>query len=415
MILYNFLMWLISLIRPVFKLLGGKTKLWVEGREGLIKRTEQLFEDKNEDVIWFHCASLGEFEQGRQLIEDFRADYPAYKIVVTFFSPSGYEPRKNYDKADYVLYVPLDTRADARRFVAALKPRIVVFVKYEFWNNLLAESKKVGAKLYVVSAIFNENQYFFKWYGEIGRKALRQFDHIFVQDRNSKKLLRTIGFDNVSVAGDTRFDRVYSLASNAKVVESLEYFAATDRPIFVAGSTWEPDDNLIINLVESFPQMKFVIVPHELPRQKILSIKGRCEALGRKTICYSEETTQEADVLIIDTIGILSSTYRYATMAYVGGGFGAGIHNTLEAATYGLPIAFGPNYSRFAEANDLISLGAAHSVGSSDELSEWVSKLLLNRILYKKCCDESRAYVESKIGATRKILDYIEYDTKINL
>lgn len=415
MILYNFLMWLISFISPVLTVMGGKTKLWVEGRKGLIKRTEQLFKDKNEDVIWFHCASLGEFEQGRQLIEDFRADYPNYKIVVTFFSPSGYEPRKNYTGADYILYVPLDTRMDARRFVAAMRPKIVVFVKYEFWNNLLRESKKAGAKLYVVSAIFNQKQYFFKWYGAIGRKALRYFDHIFVQDENSVKLLSEIGITKVSVAGDTRFDRVYTLASKAKTVVQMEHFAATDRPIFVAGSTWEPDDDLIIEMVKNFPQIKFVIVPHELPRQKIISLKERCEALGRRTICYTDNEQCEADVMIIDTVGILSSTYRYATMAYIGGGFGTGIHNTLEAATYGLPIAFGPNYARFAEANDLISIGSACSVNNSTELMGWVSKLLTNKILHKKCCEQSRTYVEKKIGATRKILDFIKDDTKINL
>lgn len=415
MIFYNLLMRLISLIAPLFAFSSGKIKLWVDGRKGLIKKTEQLFKDKNEDIIWFHCASLGEFEQGRQLIEDIRSDYPTYKIVVTFFSPSGYEPRKNYSGADYVLYVPVDTRMGARRFVRALKPKIVIFVKYEFWNNLLRESKKAGAKLYVVSAIFNPKQYFFKWYGAIGRKALHYFDHIFVQNEESVQLLASIGINKVSVTGDTRFDRVYSLAKNAKVVDQMECFAATDRPIFVAGSTWEPDDTILLEMVRDFPIMKFVIVPHELPRAKIISLKERCEALGRKTICYTENRNEEADVMIIDTIGILSSTYRYATMAYIGGGFGAGIHNTLEAATYGLPIAFGPNYGRFAEARDLISLEAAISINNSQELSQWIAKLLKNKIYLRKCSDSSRDYVSKKIGATKLIIDFIKNDTKVNL
>lgn len=415
MIFYNILMRIISLLSPLFTLAGGKIKLWAEGRKGLIKKTEALFKDKNEDVIWFHCASLGEFEQGRQLIEDIRTDYPTYKIVVTFFSPSGYEMRKNYAGADYVLYVPVDTRMGARRFVKAINPKIVIFVKYEFWNNLLRESKKAGAKLYVVSAIFNPKQYFFKWYGAIGRKALRYFDQIFVQDKESVKLLSTIGINRVTVAGDTRFDRVRSLAKNAKVIDQMEHFATTDRPIFVAGSTWEPDDNIILDMVRDFPQMKFVIVPHELPRQKIVSLKERCEALGRKTICYTENSTEEADVMIIDTVGVLSSTYRYATIAYIGGGFGVGIHNTLEAATYGLPIAFGPNYQRFAEARDLVSIGSAQSITDSSELSQWTTRLLKNKIYYRKCSDDSREYVASKIGATSKIIEYIKNDTKVNM
>lgn len=396
-------------------LTAGKTKLWAEGRKGLIKKTEDLFKDKNEDVIWFHCASLGEFEQGRQLIEDIRTDYPTYKIVVTFFSPSGYETRKNYAGADYVLYVPVDTRMGARRFVKAINPKIVIFVKYEFWNNLLRESKKAGAKLYVVSAIFNPKQYFFKWYGAIGRKALRYFDQIFVQDKESVKLLSTIGINNVTIAGDTRFDRVYSIAKNAKVIDQMERFATGNRPLFVAGSTWEPDDNIILDMVRDFPEIKFVIVPHELPRQKIISLKKRCEALGRKTIYYTENSPKEADVMIVDTIGILSSTYRYATFAYIGGGFGAGIHNTLEAATYGLPIAFGPNYQRFAEACDLVSIGSAQSVTNYNELAQWFTRLLKNKIYYRKCADESREYVASKIGATSKIIEQIKNDTKVNM
>lgn len=417
MIIYNLLMRIISLIAPLFSFLGGKSKLWIDGRRGLIERTEQLFKDKSEDRIWFHCASLGEFEQGRQLIEDIRKEYPTYKIVVTFFSPSGYEARKNYTGAEYVLYVPIDTRMGARRFVKALRPKIVIFVKYEFWNNLLRESKKAGAKLYVVSAIFSPRQFFFKWYGATGRKALRYFDHIFVQNRESVELLSSVGINNVTIAGDTRFDRVYSLAKNAKIVDQMELFSATDRPIFVAGSTWEPDDDLIIKMVGEFSKMKFVIVPHELPRKKILSIKERCEALGRKVACYTDnDLTEESDVIIIDTIGILSSTYRYATMAYIGGGFGVGIHNTLEAATYGLPIAFGPNYNRFAEACDLIVLGSAQSVGCAEELSQWIHKQLTDSVYHKKCSNDSSKYVSSKIGATSLIIKYIKGDdTKINM
>lgn len=407
MILYNLLMRIFSFLSPLMLLMGGKMKLWVEGRKGLIKRVEEQFKDKREKRIWFHCASLGEFEQGRQLIEDIRLEYPEHKIVLTFFSPSGYEPRKNYDGADYILYLPIDTPRSARRFVRAINPEIVIFVKYEFWNNILRECKRLGAKTYIVSAIFNPKQYFFKWYGGVGRRAIRYFDHIFVQNEESKQLLGSIGVFDVTVAGDTRFDRVYALAKNVKIIDKMEHFANSNRPIFVAGSTWEPDDVLILDMVRDFPNMKFVIVPHEIPHSKIVSLKERCEALGRKTVCYTDDEQTDADVMIIDAIGVLSSTYRYAKMAYIGGGFGSGIHNTLEAATYGLPIAFGPNYKRFAEARELIELGSAHSVNNSKELSEWVSRLLKNLILHKKCCDDSRQYVANKIGATRLILSHI--------
>ena len=411
MFIYNLIMWALYLLSPLAKLAGGKPKKWVVGRENLIRRTRELFKDNKDDIVWFHCASLGEFEQGRQLIDDVRRDHPSYKILITFYSPSGYEPRKNYPMADYVLYLPVDTPRAARLFVAAIKPKIVIFVKYEFWTNIIRECKKSGAKLYVISAILSKRQKFSRGVDSILVKTLRLFDHIFVQDIASLNLLKGVNINDVTVAGDTRFDRVYSLAIGAKVIDKMEWFATGGSLIFVAGSTWPTDDEIIIDMISKFPNMKFVIVPHELPQPKINFIKERCINLGFKTICYTEESDVEviksANVMIIDTIGILSSTYRYATMAYIGGGFGVGIHNTLEAATYGLPIAFGPNYKRFNEAVNLVSLGAAKSISNGSDLYNWTAELLANKEYLIECGDKSKSYVSDKIGATKLIKNYI--------
>lgn len=410
---------LLTLLLPLVSLAGGKTKKWVRGQRGLVRKYEALFKNNNDDIIWFHCASLGEFEQGRSLIEDMRNSYPKYKILLTFFSPSGYEIRKDYEGVDYVLYLPIDTRTSARRIVRAINPKIVIFIKYEFWTNILKECKRCGAKLYVVSAIFNRKQQFFKWWGSYCINTLRLFNQIFVQNKESVKLLKTIDIIDVTIAGDTRFDRVYTLATGAKQIEQMEHFSDSDREIFVAGSTWGEDDRIILETISKYPKLKFVIVPHEITLQKINDIKEDCENMGRSTILYSNNCGAEvlkcADIMIIDKIGILSSTYRYATMAYIGGGFGVGIHNTLEAATYGLPISFGPNYSRFAEARDLISLEAAKSVLNSDELSKWIKSLLSDNEMLQKCAYSSRNYVSSKIGATKIITDFIANDIKIRI
>lgn len=408
MILYNISLYLIKFIYPISVLLGGKLKRGYKGRKGLIRKAKELFEGKNEKIIWFHCASLGEFEQGREVIEGARERFPDYKILLTFFSPSGFEQKKNYSGADYIMYLPLDTPSAARRFVRAINPKIVVFVKYEFWRNIISQCKKVGAEVYVVSAIFRKEQYFFKWYGMFGRRTLSMFNHIFVQDKNSLYLLNDYGLHNASVAGDTRFDRVSRLSKQAKPIEIVEQFLS-DNPthVFVAGSTWEPDDKIILESMVNFPDMKFIIVPHELSLAKIVRLRSAINDLGRKCCTFLEGDTTGADVLIIDTMGVLSSVYRYATVAYIGGGFGVGIHNTLEAATYGLPIAFGTNYKRFAEACDLISFGAATSISNSEELTTWISSMNTNLILRRKYSDISRRYVEKKCGATEKILDYL--------
>ena len=295
--------------------------------------------DRNARYIWFHASSLGEFEQGRPIIEEIRKVRPEYKILLTFFSPSGYEIRKNYPGADYIFYLPIDTPRNAREFLDIAHPEIAIFIKYEFWLNLLAELKRRRIRTYIVSAIFRRNSVFFRPYGGMWRQALEAFDTMFVQNEESKKLLATLGFDNVLVAGDTRFDRVAAIARAAKRIDLIDRFKGSER-LFVAGSTWGPDEELLIRLMNDNPQIKFVIAPHEMDESRIerLIAETRGGAL-RYTQCTPHTPFGSKQLLILDTVGILASVYGYATWSYIGGGFGVGIHNTLEAATFGLPVA----------------------------------------------------------------------------
>lgn len=372
------------------------------------------------NTVWVHCASLGEFEQGRPLIEALRAKYPVgtpqyRRIVVTFFSPSGYEIRKSYTQADAVYYLPADTPENARRFVAAVRPQMAIFVKYEYWYNYLTALRDFGAKTYVVSAIFRPGTVFFKdnGMGRFMRRTLGLLDRFFVQNEASKQLLETIGFgtERVTVSGDTRFDRVAALASAAPELPLVAAFVeGTEAPVMVCGSTWPPDEELLLELMHARPEMKFVVAPHELDSARIDSLIARS---GRKGVRYthltasddgSTEILREATLLVIDTIGILSGVYRYGRLAYIGGGFGRGIHNTLEAATWGIPVLFGPNYTSFAEAVELIEVGAAASVRNADELlrivGEWTADPAV--LAFKGAAAES--YVRSRTGATQIIL-----------
>lgn len=371
-------------------------------------------------TVWVHCASLGEFEQGRPLIEALRAKYPVgtpqyRRIVVTFFSPSGYEIRKDYPLADAVYYLPADTPRNARRFVAAVRPELAIFVKYEYWHNYLTALREFGTKAYVVSAIFRPGTVFFKdnAMGRFMRRTLGLLDRFFVQNEASKQLLETIGFgpDRVTVSGDTRFDRVVTLASSAPELPLVAAFVAgTDAPAMVCGSTWPPDEEILLELMRARPEMKFIVAPHELDSARIDSLIARS---GRKGVRYthltasddgSTEILREATLLVIDTIGILSGVYRYGRLAYIGGGFGRGIHNTLEAATWGMPVLFGPNYGSFAEAVELIEVGAAAPVRDADELRRTVEAWTADPavLAFKGAAAES--YVRSRTGATRIIL-----------
>lgn len=404
--IYNFgLMlygWAVRLVAPRYR----KAKLWHDGRKGLFGRMAEAI-DPSARIVWIHVASLGEFEQGRPIIEQIRREYPQYKILLTFFSPSGYEIRKDYKGADYIFYLPLDTPANARRFLDVAHPEAAIFVKYEFWINLLGELRRRAIRTYIVSAIFRRNSIFFRPYGGIWRQALESFDVLFVQNEESKNLLAELGFDNVIIAGDTRFDRVAKIASAARRIDIIDRFKGDER-LFIAGSTWAPDEELLIRLMNDNPEVKFVIAPHEMDEGRIAKLIEETKGGAiRYTQCSPRTGYGNKQLLVLDTVGILSSVYGYATWSYIGGGFGAGIHNTLEAATFGLPIAFGPNYGKFKEARDLVTLGAARSVGNYDELKYWFTPLRDNEEFRMKTARIAKDYTTRHQGATGIIVQTI--------
>lgn len=354
---YNLSVFFYSLLVRFASLFNPKAKQWVQGRKDILKKIAKEVEGET-NLVWFHSASLGEFEQGRPVIEAFRAKYPEYKIVLTFFSPSGYEIRKNYEGVDYVFYLPVDSKKNAKAFIRIIDPKMVFFIKYEFWYHYLNQLRKQEIPTYIFSTIFRKNQMFFKPYGGLYRKILKAFTHFFVQNEESIKLLKGIGFENVSLAGDTRFDRVYTIAKQAKVLDQVEDFAQ-NRPVMIAGSTWPKDEENIISYINNADKdYKFIIAAHEVDENHIKSIVNAIEKPYVRFTSATKAEIDAAEVLVVDCIGILSSLYRYADVSYIGGGFGRGIHNTLEAACYGLPVIFGPNYHKFKEAKDLLALGA---------------------------------------------------------
>ena len=398
-LLYNSGIYLTNAAIRLAALFNPKARLWVRGRKGIFDKLARTV-DSGADIAWFHAASLGEFEQGRPVIEAFRKACPGYKILVTFFSPSGYEIRKNYPGADYIFYLPPDTPRNVRRFMAIVRPKIAVFVKYEFWVNYLLAMKRAGTKLYLISSIFRDGQIFFRPYGGLFRSALRAFRQIFVQNDSSRNLLKSIGIEQVCVAGDTRFDRVYEIAQQAKRLPEIERFAA-DAPVFIAGSTWPPDEELLVGLIERYPDVKFIVAPHEMDESRMARLAAEIKGgTLRYTQCTPHTSYGPKQLLILDTVGILSSVYSYATWSYIGGGFGVGIHNTLEAATFGLPVAFGPNYQKFKEARDLVTLGAARSINDYDELRAWFVPLRDNEEFLQKTSRIAKDYTTRHQGAT---------------
>ncbi len=406
-LLYNFAIFFYYQAIRIASLFNPKAKLWIKGRKDIFKQIETSIgsEDK---ISWFHCASLGEFEQGRPIIEAFRKQFPGYKILLTFFSPSGYEIRKNYAGADFIFYLPIDNPANARRFIKLVHPSIAIFIKYEFWYNYLTQLKKNNIPVLVVSAIFRPEQHFFAWYGGWFRKMLKNITHIFVQNKVSMALLNSAGIENVSISGDTRFDRVASIAGNAKQFPLIETFAGNDK-LFLAGSTWPADESLLISLIDQhLPGLKFIIAPHETDKDRINQLLSR---LNAPALCYSqanEKTISDYQVLIIDSIGILSHLYRYATLAYIGGAFGKGLHNILEAATFGNPVLFGTNYQKFKEAVDLIQRKGVFSITNADELIYKTRELLSDKNYHDKCSEICRNYVIQNQGATGIILAKIK-------
>ncbi|MFH1319987.1 MAG: glycosyltransferase N-terminal domain-containing protein [Bacteroidota bacterium] len=404
--LYDIFIFFYNLAIHIYSRFNKKAKLWVEGRKDIFKRLEAEIKP-GEQIAWFHCASLGEFEQGRPVIEKFKVQCSTFKVLITFFSPSGYEIRKNYPGADYIFYLPIDTKKNAKKFISIVKPCIAVFIKYEFWYHYLDTLHKKQVPTYLISAIFRNNQHFFKWYGSLFRKLLKNFTQMFVQDEASQKLLGNIGLTNHSISGDTRFDRVYDIAQQAEEIPLIQQFSQGEK-LLIAGSTWEIDEKLLIKLINMFdPDLKFIIAPHEIKEENIQRITSQVK---HKTIKFSEandENIADARVLVIDNIGMLSNLYQYGYITYIGGGFGKDIHNILEAAAFGMPVIFGPNYHKFQEAKDLIQQGGAFSINNYSELKSKVRFLLSNEYLPKIASEISRNYVKSKKGATQKILEVI--------
>ena len=383
-------------------------------RAGQAQTTAILREkmDRKAKYIWFHASSLGEFEQGRPMIEQIRKVHPEYKILLTFFSPSGYEVRKNYAGADVVCYLPFDTPGRVEQFLDLANPAMAIFIKYEFWGNYLHTLQQRGIPVYIISAIFRREQLFFQWFGKPYRKMLDCFNHLFVQDERSKALLEEYGIRNVTVAGDTRFDRVIDVYHQAKQIPLVERFIkGTDgqQPplVFVAGSSWPEDEAIFIPYFERHPEMKLIIAPHEIHEGHLKSIEAR---LHRPTIRLSQATEQnvaDQDCLIVDSFGLLSSLYRYGQIAYIGGGFGAGIHNTLEAAVYGMPVLFGPCFQKFKEAKDLIAVGGAFTFDNAPAFASRMDTLLSTPEALQQSSQAAGHFVQSHGGATTTILQEI--------
>ena len=402
---YNLCMILYAAIVRAISPFNKKARLWSSGRKGMFERMRSTIA-KGDRIVWIHVASLGDFEQGRPLVDYVKENYPDHKILLTFFSPSGYEVRKDYKNADYVFYIPADTKRNARKFLDIVNPEVVIFVKYEFWLNMLAELRKRNIRTYIASAIFRRNSIFFNPFGFWWRDALRCFDTLFVQDELSKSLLAELGVMNVVVAGDTRFDRVSAIAESADRVAVIEQFKDKDR-LFVAGSTWEPDEDILIPLINENTDIKFVIAPHEMDEARIERILREVKGGAVRYTKLSDGNWADSQVLVLDTMGLLSRVYGSAEWAYIGGGFGAGIHNTLEAAVYGLPVAFGPKYRKFKEARDLIELGVGRSVTEEYELKAWFDELKSDADYLARLSAIAKVYVGKHRGATERVVDAI--------
>ena len=399
--LYNLAIRLYSMAVKLASLRNNKAKLMIAGQSETFDTLARNIEP-GKQYIWIHVSSLGEFEQGRPLIEMLKQHNPERRILLTFFSPSGYEVCKNYNLADVICYLPFDLPDNVHRFLDAVDVETAIFVKYEFWGNYLSELHRRGIPTYIISAIFRPTQAFFKPWGGTFRKMLGCYTRLFVQDEESRALLESVGVTNVTVAGDTRFDRVTDILDNKIDLPVVETFSRGQFTLF-AGSSWQPDEEFIIPYFNRHPEMKMVIAPHEISPERIAGIK---EKITRPVALYTESTPEsaaEADCLIIDCFGILSKSYRFATVAYVGGGFGVGIHNINEAAVYGIPVVFGPKYQKFKEARDLISIEGAFTISSGDEFATVMDRLLSDGDYLRKHGETAGNYIKSNLGATKKI------------
>jgi 3-deoxy-D-manno-octulosonic-acid transferase len=400
LILFTIGVLLYSLVVRLAALLGNaKAKQWIEGRKK--QESLNLSNGPTEQWIWFHAASLGEFEQGRPVIEALKKAYPQYKILLSFFSPSGYEIRKDYPMADEVLYLPSDTPRHAAEWLQRHHFVAAFFIKYEFWFNYMRALKKAGIPLFYISLILKPDSYFFRWYGSWFRKQLHNVTHFFVQDETTAQLLQSYGMDNVTVCGDTRFDRVAAIAKQARPFPEIERFIH-GRKCIIAGSTWPPDERLLLSFLPKLPaDYCLIIAPHDISESHVAQIK----AMFPETQCYSElDVEQPSRILIVNTIGMLSQLYQYARFVYIGGGFGVNIHNIQEPVTFGCPVVFGPKYESFKEAVDLVQLQGAFSVKNATELETVFTRLLADDEFYEKASTTCRNYLESQVGATEIIL-----------
>ena len=405
--LYNIVILIAGFLLKIVAFFNPKIKLFVDGRKLIFDDLSNKI-NPSDKTIWFHAASLGEYEQGLPVIEKIKIKYPNHKIVITFFSPSGFEVRKNNNIADVTIYLPLDSQSNAKKFLENVHPEMVFFIKYEFWPNYLNELKKLGIKTYLISGIFRENQVFFKWYGGFYRNALQTFDYFFVQNESSKDLLQKIGFNNVKISGDTRFDRVVSILERDNSIDFIEDFKNNQTTI-VIGSSWPKDENLIVNYInQSSNDVKFIIAPHNINDVKISNLKN---SITKKVVLYSEKENQDLSnyqVFIVDTIGILTKIYSYADIAYVGGGFGnPGVHNILEPATFGVTIVIGPNFSHFAEAIALVHQEGCISISNQKGLNEAFDNLIFNDDIRQEKGHICSTFVNMNKGATDIILQHI--------
>lgn len=404
-LLYNFGIKLFVLALKIASIRNNKAKRWVEGRKGLLKKIKKE-QNPGEKVIWVHCASLGEFEQGRPLIEEIKRRFPERKILLTFFSPSGYEVQKNYQGVDYIYYLPADTRRNARRFIKFCNPEIVFFIKYEYWYNYLSILKKKKIPTYFVSTIFRKDQLFFKKRGGWYRRMLKLVTHFFLQNQESADLLLSLKITNFSVTGDTRFDRVAHILENVKPIPLVEKFLNGQKAI-IAGSSWKAEEALLMQYYRINPSHKLIIVPHEVNEE---NTKRICQLFDNNIVVYSKfNSTYSPDkkVMIVDQYGLLTSIYQYGFLALIGGGFGAGIHNVLEAATFGMPVIFGPNHQKFKEAIDMTELHCAFTVNNIEDFNPLLTHLLKNPALLVELSQKASGYVKANVGATNKILDTV--------
>lgn len=412
-LIYNIFIFLYPKAAWLISSKNAKARQWISGRKNIFQLLEAAFRNNQDKVIWIHCSSLGEFEQGRPIIENIKKNKPSHKILLTFFSPSGYEVRKDYAGADWIFYLPMDSSIHAKKFYSIVRPSLIIFVKYEFWFYYLKEAKQRNIPLLLISGIFREDQPFFKWYGNFHKKMLECFTYLFVQNESSAALLNSIGLkDNVSVCGDTRFDRVIDIAEQFRAIDIIEKFIKNDK-VIVAGSTWTEDDEELDHFANTHPEIKFIIAPHDIDEERI----EECLSLYKNAVLYSEivnrklqeeNTNLHKNVLIIDNVGMLSRLYKYASICYVGGAFGDdGVHNVLEAAVYGKPVVFGPEYDKYFEAIELIDADAAFSIENALEAEAVFNQLLKEEDTYKRMSSNAGNYVRSKAGATEKIMHYI--------